>query len=506
MKERPASPNVSRPKKSRLRRWLRRFGLLILILILLVLAVAVYHRTIGDRRLAAAAASADRLDPGWHWEDLAAQRAAVPDGQNAAPVVLEAAKCLPENWPPKPASESPFGKDKSIVDRIHDFEPVEQLDADLIKAASEELRKVEPALEVAHRLAHFRAGRYPDLSFADYHLSTNLSHLKHCRQVANLLWVETALRAQEQRINAALDSSRCIMIAGRSIGDEPGLIAHLVRNACRHLTVLSIERALAQGQATEEDLATTQRLLEDEQGQNTLLMALRGNRAFQDQIMRWVDAEDREHLAAVRNDELARVSCEHPVAMALCHWFMVGWLKENHAVMLELSNEAVEIAKLPLDEQVEPFEKLRFKAREIHFNEGWPPYRYAFGTLMMPAVAKVAESFARSRADLRCALSALAAERFRIAHGRWPEKLDELIPRFLAAMPIDPFDRKPLKLRRFDDGILIYSVGPDGVDDGGKINRKLYSWDRQDFGCWLWNVQRRRQPPLPRDPANGEVP
>jgi hypothetical protein len=44
------------------------------------------------------------------------------------------------------------------------------------------------------------------------------------------------------------------------------------------------------------------------------------------------------------------------------------------------------------------------------------------------------------------------------------------------------------------------------VDDGGKINRKSYSWDRQDFGCWLWNVQRRRQPPLPRDPANGEVP
>src|SRR5262249_37077767 len=86
----------------------------------------------------------------------------------------------------------------------------------------------------------------------------------------------------------------------------------------------------------------------------------------------------------------------------------------------------------------------------------------------------------------------------------WPEKLDELAPRYLSAVPLDPFDRKPLRLRRLDDGILIYSVGPDGVDDGGKVDPKLDPWERQDLGCRLWSVPTRRQPPRPRRPDNGE--
>jgi hypothetical protein len=171
---------------------------------------------------------------------------------------------------------------------------------------------------------------------------------------------------------------------------------------------------------------------------------------------------------------------------------MVGWLKENHAVMLELTTEAVEIAKLPVDEQVERFEQLNRKARKVR-SEGWPTLRYAFGSLGVPAVIKVAQSFARSRVELRCAVAGLAAERFRIAHGSWPKELDDLAPQFLTATPLDLFDGKQLKLRRFDDGMLIYSVGPDGADHGGKVNRKLSPSEPQDFGFRLWDVARRRQ-------------
>jgi hypothetical protein len=500
----PAARIASRLKKSWLRRWVRRLGLLVLILVLLVLGVAVYHRTIGGRRLAAAVAAADQLDPDWHWEDLSARRAAVADDQNAAPVVVEAAKLLPETWPPKPAAEFPLAEEKSIVDRIRTLEASEQLDAELIEAAREELRKVEPALRVAHRLAEFRTGRYPDLSSNDYHLSGTLRHLQQCRQVGNLLWADAALRAQEGKTQAALESSRCLMITGRSIGDEPGMIAHLVRNACGHLTVLSIERTLAQGQPAENDLNVTQQLLQDEQAQNTLIMALRGERAFEDQVMNWIDADDREHLAAFKGNELVETLRERPWLTAFCHWFMVGWLKENHAVMLELSSEAVEIAKLPVEEQVERYEQLLKKSRAIHFDEGWPPNRYAFGTFTTPAMVKVAQSFARTTAELRCAAAALAAERFRLAHDRWPNTLDELAPQYLTATTVDPFDGKPLKLRRFDDGILIYSVGVDRVDDGGKVDRQSSGGKGEDVGCRLWDVQSRRQPPRPRPPENGE--
>src|SRR5262249_39096223 len=76
-----------------------------------------------------------------------------------------------------------------------------------------------------------------------------------------------------------------------------------------------------------------------------------------------------------------------------------------------------------------------------------------------------------ARARLACAVTALAAERFRLAHKdkRWPKTLDELCPAFLPAVPIDPYTGKPLLLGRHEEGIVIYSVGEDGRDDVGDV-------------------------------------
>jgi hypothetical protein len=63
----------------------------------------------------------------------------------------------------------------------------------------------------------------------------------------------------------------------------------------------------------------------------------------------------------------------------------------------------------------------------------------------------------------------VAAERFRLANGRWPEKLMELMPAFLKTVPADPFDGQPLRYRRKGNRIVIYSVGPNVTDDGGDI-------------------------------------
>jgi len=49
-----------------------------------------------------------------------------------------------------------------------------------------------------------------------------------------------------------------------------------------------------------------------------------------------------------------------------------------------------------------------------------------------------------------------------------PNSLDDLVPAYLAQIPADPFGDGPLKAVRTDRALAIYSVGPDGVDDGGK--------------------------------------
>jgi hypothetical protein len=77
----------------------------------------------------------------------------------------------------------------------------------------------------------------------------------------------------------------------------------------------------------------------------------------------------------------------------------------------------------------------------------------------------------------------LAVERYRLSHGVLPDAIDSLVPQYCAAVPEDPHDGKPLWYKRLDRGYMVYSVGEDGRDDGGKptpprdARRSNETWD-----------------------------
>jgi hypothetical protein len=63
----------------------------------------------------------------------------------------------------------------------------------------------------------------------------------------------------------------------------------------------------------------------------------------------------------------------------------------------------------------------------------------------------------------------VALEQFRAAHNnRYPAGLSELTPSYLNAVLTDPFDGQPLRYRNQGTGYVLYSIGPDLKDDGGK--------------------------------------
>ena len=55
--------------------------------------------SLADRRYLAAAAEADRLDPGWRLDDILAERERIPDHENSALRVRDIAGQLPGGWP-----------------------------------------------------------------------------------------------------------------------------------------------------------------------------------------------------------------------------------------------------------------------------------------------------------------------------------------------------------------------------------------------------------------------
>ncbi len=61
----------------------------------------------------------------------------------------------------------------------------------------------------------------------------------------------------------------------------------------------------------------------------------------------------------------------------------------------------------------------------------------------------------------------IALRCYRASEASPPVRLQELTPNYLSTVPADPFSSMPLVYRPQGTNWLLYSVGPDGVDDGG---------------------------------------
>jgi hypothetical protein len=83
----------------------------------------------------------------------------------------------------------------------------------------------------------------------------------------------------------------------------------------------------------------------------------------------------------------------------------------------------------------------------------------------------------------RMGVTALAIHFFRLDHGRRPDSLDELVPRYLPVVPLDPFapDGATIRYRPDTTPALLYSVGVDGTDNNGE--RLILEDKRVDATC-----------------------
>jgi len=88
--------------------------------------------------------------------------------------------------------------------------------------------------------------------------------------------------------------------------------------------------------------------------------------------------------------------------------------------------------------------------------------------MLIVSLSRITVREAEGLAEMRIARAALAVERFRLSNDRLPKGLQELVPRFLPAVPLDPFDGTSRRYKPLPKGYVIYSIGLDGRDDSGK--------------------------------------
>ena len=77
-------------------------------------------------------------------------------------------------------------------------------------------------------------------------------------------------------------------------------------------------------------------------------------------------------------------------------------------------------------------------------------------------------SYERASQSENLAHLAFALAIYRAEHGQYPDRLDALVPKYAPEVPRDRFAGEPLRYRRTGADYILYSVGENGRDDGGR--------------------------------------
>jgi hypothetical protein len=163
-----------------------------------------------------------------------------------------------------------------------------------------------------------------------------------------------------------------------------------------------------------------------------------------------------------------------------------GWLYQN-MVNVALLEQKPLTGFDPAHDTVEP-RKYEAASREVETFLGHRSPFKLLAQIAIPNYTKAEQTTAHNQTLANEAQIVCALERFRFAHGDYPESLAALVPQFIEKLPHDIIGGEPLHYRRTEDGkFLLYSIGWNETDDGGVDSEQVKN-KKGPFtdGDWVW--------------------
>ena len=383
---------------------------------------------------------------------------AVPDSENAATLFLAAASGL--RSVSVPGLELDFTRRPSRTNGVSE---------QLLTANRAYLATNAAALLAIHTALQHPRSRYPINLNAG--VLTTLPHLASIKGYAQQLGVCAEMAAECGQPELA---SQCLLDAlsfSRTLQNEPTVISFLITIACEAITTSSAERVFHHVRFTSEQLAEFQTAFRTAANELSYAPAMTGELCMNLDAFRLPAGRQFQSfvMAGGANTGIGLES------FVLWLYSASGLQNRDLAVMVNYYDRSRELAALsPTKRRVEA-EKLNAEVEKRFRSQFIPVAR-----MMLPALFRLEAKTTRQQAMLRCAEVACAVERWSLAHGgALPDALDALVPTFLAAVPEDPMDGRPLKFKPRPKGFVVYSIGEDGTDDGGapRISGSNKPWD-----------------------------
>lgn len=354
------------------------------------------------------------------------------------------------------------------------------------------LSKFDPLIKQLRRDGRLPYCRFPIEYDDEDPPAILLPHLSAIRQCAGVVELRTLAELQNGQTNEALDDIDLMLRLVDANRDEPILISHLVRLAILQGALQPVYEGLANHQWTDGQMTDLDSRLAKFDFVTDYKFAMRGEMDLCENGFFDFVRHHRGEIFNYSSETTLGPSCSLP-ARLIADSIPSGWFYQN-----ELRNDRfVEEYDVPIADTnhdiISPASVRRGEAATVIEKLHGGPYhrleRLTLGRLSGPAI-----QFAYGQNAVNLARIAIALERYRLAHGGFPDLLDALVPKFINPLPHDIINGQPLHYRRTSDGqFLLYSVGWNETDDGGVVvfeKGKTGRVDRKQ-GDWVWRYQKK---------------
>ena len=350
------------------------------------------------------------------------------------------------------------------------------------------LSRYDSTIEELRLAAKLPDSRFPlsyDMEPPAAILLPHLSGLKHTSQVLQLRAIAELQNGQSDQ---ALADVELMLRLNDSIRTEPFLISHLVRIAIVNLALQPIWEGLVARQWSDAQMAELESQLAKLDFLSGYGVAMRGELMLceigdTEYLRRY--PEQTPDLTGEGGDNYSSGIPGRIVWQAIPN----GWFYQNELrcarPMLGYYLPVVDIDQ----RMIRPGDAQQAESAVASGLKHANPYNLA-GRLFLPGLGSAVKKFAYGQESVDLARVAFALERYRLAHGEYPESLDALAPQFIDKPPHDIINAQPLHYRRTAGGqFILYSVGWNETDDGGVVVLDKGSSGRVDFnhGDWVWS-------------------
>ncbi len=344
------------------------------------------------------------------------------------------------------------------------------------------LSRFDPDLKELQEAAAARPfSRFPVEYTNEMPFAILLPHLAYLKGVCTIVDLRAIARLELGQPVPALADLKLGLRLSDCMREEPLLIDHLVRIATLMLDLQTLREGLLRHAWSDAQLIDVERQLASLDLLSEYGRAMRGERACSVGALEYYRRQGFRSRLGELFESTASIN-------TVWNFMPGGWYRQNMLAICHLHQEFLLASISTKDHRVFP---LADGLEESLGKQTVGPYNI-FAKLLVPALSNAVRKSARAQTYLDEARMACALERYRLANGRLPESLTDLMPRFTEKIPNDVIDGQALRYRRTEGGgYVVYSVGWNRTDEGGE-----FSWHNGDQGKpvdikqgdWVWQM------------------